>query len=166
MHSDHCLGTERPFAHVFGGNRKPKYTQQELEAMIRASPDPFDLVQHDLSHLSDGIKGLLDNDHPVLAACAKYVAAGWLLFPMSVWFGESHCLSSCCAARVARYFFELDGGKKIRPTMVLLMSHALGGSATPAQRRLAEITYVPPFSCMCCFIACASRHFSFCVCEQ
>jgi hypothetical protein len=44
--------------------------------MIRSSADPFDLVQEDLSHLSDGIKGLLDNDHPVLAACAKCVVAG------------------------------------------------------------------------------------------
>ena len=44
------------------------------------------------------------------------------------------------------YFFDVDGGKKIRPAMVLLTSYALnagrGGTemvATPSQRRLAEI---------------------------
>ena len=51
-----------------------------------------------------------------------------------------------------RYFFEIDGGKKIRPAMVLAMSyalncHSLGQSgeinssyANPSQKRLAEIT--------------------------
>lgn len=81
--------------------------------------------------LSQGIKALLGSDHPVLAACAKYL-------------------------------FEQDGGKKIRPTMVLLVARAAaadeaarrrGGVAVngqlpqppvpgplPSQRRLAEIT--------------------------
>lgn len=88
--------------------------------------------------LSQGIKALLGSDHPVLAACAKYL-------------------------------FEQDGGKKIRPTMVLLIARAAaadeaarrrGGGAVaaasaaavmngqqppvpgplPSQRRLAEIT--------------------------
>lgn len=52
----------------------------------------------------------------------------------------------------AKYFFELDAGKKVRPTMVLLMSGALNHHAavreahsvsslqTDRQRRLAEIT--------------------------
>ncbi|CAM9967883.1 unnamed protein product, partial [Ascophyllum nodosum] len=55
----------------------------------------------------------------------------------------------------AKYFFDLDGGKKIRPTMVILMSHAcnsharqLGKEHSPSdtkmhealQLRLAEIT--------------------------
>jgi geranylgeranyl pyrophosphate synthase len=58
-----------------------------------------------------------------------------------------------------RYFFEIDGGKKIRPTMVLAVSYALNGQskhfstqnngsdhtlaklyANPSQKRLAEIT--------------------------
>ena len=51
-----------------------------------------------------------------------------------------------------RYFFEVDGGKKIRPTMVLAVSYALNKSldsninetsyefASPSQKRLAEIT--------------------------
>ena len=46
-----------------------------------------------------------------------------------------------------RYFFEIDGGKKIRPTMVLAISYALNagktstyGNASPSQKRLAEIT--------------------------
>lgn len=59
---------------------------------------------------------------------------------------------------VAKYFFEHDGGKKVRPTMVLLMAHAAEahrvavGSPLPesqsveftvaAQQRIAEITYV------------------------
>jgi geranylgeranyl pyrophosphate synthase len=59
---------------------------------------------------------------------------------------------------VARYFFEHDGGKKVRPTMVLLVSQAAEahrraiGATLPdmqseeftfaAQQRLAEITYV------------------------
>lgn len=59
---------------------------------------------------------------------------------------------------VAKYFFEHDGGKKVRPTMVLLIAHAAEahraavGSPLPthqspeftlaAQRRIAEITYV------------------------
>lgn len=57
---------------------------------------------------------------------------------------------------VAKYFFEQDGGKKVRPTMVLLISQAaesnrlsndlpLPSSQSPeftmaAQQRLAEIT--------------------------
>ncbi|OWZ10956.1 hypothetical protein PHMEG_00016089 [Phytophthora megakarya] len=61
-------------------------------------------------------------------------------------------------AAVARYFFEHDGGKKVRPTMVLLMAraaeahrHAVGlplpetqsdEYTHAAQQRLAEITCV------------------------
>jgi geranylgeranyl pyrophosphate synthase len=87
-------------------------------------------VEKDVSTLSGGIKALLGSDHPVLESCAKY-------------------------------FFEIDGGKKIRPTMVLAVSYALNaqaesvaagaqgsknssrlawGSASPSQKRLAEIT--------------------------
>lgn len=98
------------------------------------TPDPFDLVAGEITSLSEGIRGLLGSDHPVLELCA-------------------------------RYFFESgrDGGKKVRPTMVLLLSLATNHHAaintspstvgsmatTPAfekeisilssQRRLAEI---------------------------
>ncbi|CAM9914246.1 unnamed protein product, partial [Chrysoparadoxa australica] len=50
----------------------------------------------------------------------------------------------------AKYFFEVDGGKKVRPTMVLLMSHACNADALATdpgfvyiqgkQLRLAEIS--------------------------
>lgn len=59
---------------------------------------------------------------------------------------------------VAKYFFEHDGGKKVRPTMILLIAHAAEAhraavdSPLPAhqsaeftlaaQQRIAEITYV------------------------
>lgn len=46
----------------------------------------------------------------------------------------------------AKYFFNIDGGKKIRPVMVLGISYALSAQrgsnmgATPSDRRIAEIT--------------------------
>jgi solanesyl diphosphate synthase len=97
-----------------------------------AAPDPFALVEGEITSLSAGIQKLLGSDHPVLELCA-------------------------------RYFFEAgrDGGKKVRPTMVLLMAIAtnkhrkIGDGAEvsssdsqeldecrslSSQRRLAEIT--------------------------
>ena len=66
--------------------------------------------------------------------------------------GSDHPVLESCA----KYFFEIDGGKKIRPTMVLAVSYALNaqspksfgnelqsgrkGFASPSQKRLAEIT--------------------------
>jgi hypothetical protein len=64
--------------------------------------------------------------------------------------GSDHPVLEACA----KYFFEIDGGKKIRPTMVLAVSYALNaqtlpvlekgghryGGASPTQKRLAEIT--------------------------
>ncbi|KAJ1421278.1 isoprenoid synthase domain-containing protein [Ochromonadaceae sp. CCMP2298] len=57
--------------------------------------------------------------------------------------GSDHPVLESCA----KYFFETDGGKKIRPTMVLAVSYALNAAgskaalyATPSQKRLAEIT--------------------------
>lgn len=64
--------------------------------------------------------------------------------------GSDHPVLESCA----KYFFEIDGGKKIRPTMVLAVSYALNaqlqlssdredarrGCASPSQKRLAEIT--------------------------
>lgn len=102
-------------------NSSPKYNIEELKVRVSGAQDAFQLVESDISTLSGGIKELLGSDHPVLESCAKY-------------------------------FFDSDGGKKIRPTMVLAMSYALNGqaladakqwgtmSASPAQKRLAEIT--------------------------
>jgi len=65
--------------------------------------------------------------------------------------GSDHPVLESCA----KYFFNVDGGKKIRPTMVLAVAYALNGQnfdveskqdkskklfATPSQKRLAEIT--------------------------
>ena len=64
--------------------------------------------------------------------------------------GSDHPVLESCA----KYFFEIDGGKKIRPTMVLAVSYALNSQssavnqgpegrrygASPSQKRLAEIT--------------------------
>jgi len=117
---------------VAGLDTAPKMTMEELRLLANSSVvDPFQLVEKDVSTLSGGIKALLGSDHPVLESCAKY-------------------------------FFEIDGGKKIRPTMVLAVSYALNaqaslspedsgsvksknsskgwGSASPSQKRLAEIT--------------------------
>jgi geranylgeranyl pyrophosphate synthase len=58
--------------------------------------------------------------------------------------GSDHPVLASCA----KYFFDMDGGKKIRPVMVLAVSHALntqpslarGQLVSSQQRRLAEIT--------------------------
>jgi|LauGreSBDMM110SN_4_FD.fasta_scaffold25465_2 geranylgeranyl pyrophosphate synthase len=59
--------------------------------------------------------------------------------------GSDHPVLETCA----KYFFDIDGGKKIRPTMVLAVSYALNASlnnndlnlyALPSQKRLAEIS--------------------------
>jgi len=134
-----------------GLDSTPKYKFEELRKMSAGVLDAFQLVEKDIGSLSGGIKELLGSDHPVLASCAKY-------------------------------FFDNDGGKKIRPSMVLAVSYALNViqpndtlpdsasvmealksttdaqtllainqanlpdtmkrtlSATPQQRRLAEIT--------------------------
>lgn len=61
------------------------------------SSDPFALAKLDLQTLSEGIRrDLIGSDHPVLAKAASY------------FFDEGH-----------------DGGKKVRPMMVLLLSRAM-----------------------------------------
>ena len=59
--------------------------------------------------------------------------------------GSDHPVLEQCA----KYFFDIDGGKKIRPTMVMAISHALNTQSTfkktakevlQLQKRLAEIT--------------------------
>lgn len=78
---------------------------------------------------------LVDRDISTLAGCIKELI------------GSDHPVLESCA----KYFFDIDSGKKIRPAMVLLVSYALNtgvGSArdnaaqvaSPAQKRLAEIT--------------------------
>ena len=48
---------------------------------------------------------------------------------------------STALGSIAKYFFEHNGGKKLRPALVLLFSRALnGGIVHPPQKRLAEIT--------------------------
>eukprot|EP01041_Mallomonas_annulata_P001084 gene1084-2114_t len=81
---------------------------------------------------------LVQNDISSLAGCIKELL------------GSDHPVLESCA----KYFFEIDGGKKIRPTMVLLMSYALNANknnannnnndmrATSSQKRLAEITEI------------------------
>lgn len=79
---------------------------------------------------------LVDRDISTLAGCIKELI------------GSDHPVLESCA----KYFFDIDGGKKIRPAMVLLVSYALNSGvanardssstqmASPSQKRLAEIT--------------------------
>jgi len=68
------------------------------------SNDPFALAESDLQTLSEGIRrDLIGSDHPVLAKAASY------------FFEEGH-----------------DGGKKIRPMMVLLISRAMALHSIPS----------------------------------
>lgn len=99
---------------------RPPSTTSGVAAFVRereagkVPPDPFALVQDEITTLSSGIRQLLGSDHPVLELCA-------------------------------RHFFDWgDGGKKIRPTMVLLLALATNPPSheglLASQRRLAEIT--------------------------
>jgi len=80
-------------------------TQPSASPFMPTSPgssDPFALAKMDLQSLSEGIRrDLIGSDHPVLA-------------------------------RAASYFFEdgHDGGKKVRPMMVLLLSRAMALHST------------------------------------
>jgi len=91
--------------------------------------DPFELAADDLAGMTQRIKEMLGVDHPVLATVARYSKHEC---------GTVAPLADCAdcgypvipsASRTGRYFFESDGGKKIRPTMVSLMSRALMPSA-------------------------------------
>jgi len=90
------------------------------EGVRLVGADPFELIKkEELNMLNEEMLGLIESDHPVLA-------------------------------KVARYFFEKQGesaGKKVRPVMVMLMSHALNSNSDKSskeildsQRRLSEIT--------------------------
>jgi geranylgeranyl pyrophosphate synthase len=86
-----------------------------LPSQVRVDADPFQLSENDVSSLSKSIReDLLGTDHPVLNQAASY------------------------------FFGSADGGKKVRPLMVMLLSRALsdtiasggggggGGSQPPA----------------------------------
>lgn len=106
----------------------------DLPVGVQADADPFILSQGEVESLSESIReDLLGTDHPVLNKAAAY------------------------------FFASADGGKKVRPMMVMLLSRALAetmGASEPrdgsalftnplewqrddlpeAQRRLAEIS--------------------------
>jgi hypothetical protein len=46
-------------------------TQAELQKLSKIQIDAFQLVEKDITTLSQGIKDLLGSEHPVLEACAK-----------------------------------------------------------------------------------------------
>ncbi|TFJ87238.1 hypothetical protein NSK_001570 [Nannochloropsis salina CCMP1776] len=93
---------------------------------------------------------------PRLDLLAGWAGAARGVDPFKSLLGSDHPVLEACA----KYFFELDGGKKIRPTMVLLISRAVAAHAPaqgvngsraftstsesptplPSQKRLAEIT--------------------------
>ncbi len=43
-----------------------------INSRIPDGPDPFDLVSEDIDPMSDYIKGILDNEDPILSSAAKY----------------------------------------------------------------------------------------------
>mmetsp|Transcript_13713 Transcript_13713/g.32120 ORF Transcript_13713/g.32120 Transcript_13713/m.32120 type:complete len:525 (-) Transcript_13713:82-1656(-) len=74
---------------------KTKYWP-ELPPGVRTDADPFQLAKGDVDSLSKSIReDLLGTDHPVLNKAASY------------------------------FFGDADGGKKVRPLMVMLLSRAL-----------------------------------------
>lgn len=116
--------------------------------------DPADGYAHAIRATGDHIE-LLHTDQSLLVDPFKLVAADMVSVTDSIKriLGSDHPVLSA----VARYFFEHDGGKKVRPTMVLLVSQAAEahraatGAPLPtttqseaftfaAQQRLAEIT--------------------------
>lgn len=76
-----------------------------LPSGVRTDADPFQLSKGDVDSLSESIReDLLGTDHPVLNQAASY------------------------------FFGEADGGKKVRPLMVMLLARALAdtiGSTSP-----------------------------------
>lgn len=93
-----------------------------VPSQVRADADPFQLSEHDLSSLSKSIReDLLGTDHPVLNQAASY------------------------------FFGSADGGKKIRPLMVMLLSRALsdtiasgGTQATATVDENSGTLFTPP----------------------
>ena len=112
---------------------------------LRAYPgapeaDPFRACADDLSGLNSSIRAILGVDHPVLARVAKvrplkdawiYEVAAAQCFGAiserrrSPKFDNSRVRACYSLPLAAQYFFDFDGGKKVRPAMVLLMSRAV-----------------------------------------
>lgn len=110
-------------------DREPSSQFENAKSTITPETDPFILSKEDMKSLSESIRtDLIGSDHPVLS-------------------------------KAASYFFEegQDGGKKVRPMMVLLLSRAMEEASSvtldntvqmnvvrpdlfQAQRRLAEIS--------------------------
>ncbi len=109
-----------------------------------ASVDPFALVGPDLRGINSSIKALLGVDHPVRSAARVGATRRRTL---------THTIHSTpqVLSTVAKYFFDFDGGKKVRPALVLLMAHAVnshmshdagtryvaGGAFTPSAAEIA-----------------------------
>lgn len=130
IHEATTYGLEEDPLEEWYWDRKTKYWPN-LPPSVTDS-DPFALSQQELDTLDQSIRqDLIGTDHPVLSMAASY-------------FFQPH----------------IDGGKKVRPRMVLLMSHALQAhyqqqqqqqtddvvtivqrpDLSQAQRRLAEIS--------------------------
>ena len=90
--------------------------------------DPFELVNKDLSDLGKRIKELLGVDHPVLETVAKCVKQSFLGVPRRLKHVALHF----------RYFFDIDGGKKVRPAMVLLVSQCCNAHVLGTKRCCGE----------------------------
>lgn len=113
----------------------PATSELELASSLRRTPTG--LLERSLSVTADPF-GLVEGHITSLGDSIKHLL------------GSDHPVLQACA----QYFFELDGGKKVRPTMVLLMSAACNAGArhekaveseappliNESQRRLAEIT--------------------------
>ena len=125
IHEATTYGLEEDPLDEWYWDRELKYWP-ELPPSVALHADPFELSQNDLDTLDRSIReDLIGTDHPVLNMAASY-------------------------------FFQpnVDGGKKVRPRMVLLLSKALLCHAqesndlsiqqrtdlADAQRRLAEIS--------------------------
>jgi solanesyl diphosphate synthase len=98
-----------------------KYLPQLPAGVLSASvsdADPFELARPELQLLSESIRSdLIGTDHPVLN-------------------------------KAASYFFDAgaDGGKKVRPMMVLLLSRALSDSVGAEASASEEILFSDPYS--------------------
>ena len=115
---------EMETSRIWLGNAGCSLESSILDPILPLSKSPYTLDQ-DLSHVDpflivhDEIDAVNDNILKIL--------------------GSDHPVLS----QVASYFFQQVGGKKVRPTMILLMAQATSASTltvAPCQQSLAEIT--------------------------
>lgn len=129
---------------------KPQYTPAELKQRLTGVNDAFQMVESDISKFLTRTMGFSTSQWII----SFLPLSGTLSGGIKELLGSDHPVLESCA----KYFFESDGGKKIRPTMVLAISYALNSQpsavakqqsssteaslvkATPSQKRLAEIT--------------------------